>query len=166
MSGRRDRRPSSGALAAAERLLGRRALTRHELTERLGARGHGEADIAAALGRLEAAGIVDDARLARDWIARSAAAAGRGRERILATLAARGIDPALAAAAWARATEDGEIDEGARVARAVRRRLGAPGPITARGRLARVYNALLSEGFDPEAVASALAPYGFERADA
>src|SRR6516225_3888253 len=161
MSGRRDRRPSSGALAAAERLLGRRALTRHELTERLGARGHAEADIAAALGRLEAAGIVDDARLAR-----SAAAAGRGRERILATLAARGIDPALAAAAWARATEDGEIDEGARVARAVRRRLGAPGPITARGRLARVYNALLSEGFDPEAVASALAPYGFERADA
>jgi hypothetical protein len=47
----------------------------------------------------------------------------------------------------------------------VRKRLGVPPGSADRGRLARVYNALLSEGFGEEQVEAALAPFGFERND-
>ena len=49
---------------------------------------------------------------------------------------------------------------------AVRRRLGTPPGGADESRLARVYNALLSEGFEPGRIASALVPYGFRGDDA
>jgi len=147
------------------RLLGRRALTRREVVERLAKRGHDEAAVDAAVSRLSDAAAIDDLRLARSWIGSSAVARGRGRKRAIAELAARGVDPSAAAAAWSSAVDDGAIDEDAMLRRAVRRRLGpAPGRAD-RARLARVYNALLYEGFPRAGVASALAPYGFEGMD-
>jgi len=143
-------------------LLARRALTRREVAERLAARGHDTQAVDDALSRLTARGALDDAALARRWIGDAAAARGRGRSRALATLEARGVDPAVASSAWAEAVDDGAIDGASLLARAVRRRLGAPGGTVDRGRLARVYNALLSEGFEPTELESALAPYGFE----
>ena len=147
------------------RLLARRPLTRQELAERLTARGHEPLHVEDALSRLADAGTIDDGALARHWIDVTAVARGRGRKRAVAELAKRGVAPAIAASAWQAAVEDGVIDEAAMVARAVRRRLG-PAPARAdRGRLARVYNALLYEGFEREQVASALSPYGFEGMD-
>jgi len=147
------------------RLLARRALTRAEVAERLAARGHQPQDVEAALTRLAAASAIDDAALARHWIGVTATARGRGRKRAVAELAKRGVAPAVAASAWSDAVADGVVDESAMVRRAVRRRLGpAPGRAD-RGRLARVYNALLYEGFEREQVASALSPYGFEGMD-
>ena len=147
------------------RLLARRALTRHEVVVRLGERGHGDDDIAAAVSRLIDASAIDDRALARHWIGSQAAARGRGRERALAELAARGVEEAVASSAWAEAIADGAIDEDATLARTVRSRLGAPPGRATVGRLARVYNALLHEGFKQEQVAAALAPYGFEGTD-
>jgi regulatory protein len=147
------------------RLLARRALTRREVEDRLRARGHDDAAVAAALERLSGAGAVADDVLARNWIASQAVARGRGRARALSELEARGVDAAVAASAWAAVADDGAIDEVALLTRAVRRRLGqAPSP-TGKGRLARVYNALLSEGFEPQQVEAALAGYGFERTE-
>jgi SOS response regulatory protein OraA/RecX len=83
----------------------------------------------------------------------------------MAELAARGIAEETAAAAWREAAEDGTIDEVGHLERAVRRRLGPPPGRANRGRLARVYNALLSEGFEREPIEAALAPYGLERTD-
>lgn len=146
-------------------LLARRSLTRHEIIERLSARGHDTPGIDAAVSRLAEAGLIDDMKLATGWIASTALTRGRGRERALATLVARGIDPGTAETAWAAAVRDGAVDDAALAAKAVRRRLGpAPGRAD-RARLARVYNALLSEGFESEQVASALSPYGFEGTD-
>jgi SOS response regulatory protein OraA/RecX len=147
------------------RLLARRSLTRHEVVTRLGLRGHEDSDIQDAVGRLAASGAIDDAALALHWIVTHAAPRGRGRERALAELAARGIDEAVAASAWLQAGEDGAIAGDDLLARAVRRRLGAGPAPAGRGRLARVYNALLSEGFGQKEVEAALAPYGFERID-
>ena len=145
------------------RLLSRRSLTRREVALRLKARGHGDDEVEDAVSRLAAQSAIDDRALALHWIASQAADRGRGRERALAELAARGVDEAVAASAWAEAIEDGAIDEEALVSRAVRRRLGPPPGRADRGRLARVYNALLHEGFRQAQVETALAPYGFKR---
>jgi regulatory protein len=153
------------AHADAVRLLARRPLGRRELLERLVARGHAPSDADEAVVRLEAAGVVDDLALARHWIATHARSRGRGRDRTIAELRARGVDPETAARAWAEALADGEIDEIEGVRRAVRRRLGEPPGDPGSARLARVYNALLSEGFEPDDVASALVPYGFGRTE-
>lgn len=161
MASRRGDRGPQDAFDAAVRLLARRPLTRDELTRRLARAGHGRERIAEAIRRLEAARLVDEAALARDGLA-SKSAAGRGRLRAIAELVARGIAPDEARRAWSEAVERGDIDDAGSLARAVRRRLGVPPGRADRGRLARVYNALLSEGFEPEAVAAALAPYGLE----
>jgi regulatory protein len=147
------------------RLLARRALTRREVSDRLAARGHSQLEVDEAVARLSAMAAVDDGALARHWIRSQAVGRGRGRERALAELAARGVEPEVAASAWSSAVEDGVVDDAALLSRAVRRRLGpAPGRPN-KGRLARVYNALLFEGFEREQVETALAPYGFEGMD-
>ena len=146
-------------------LLARRPLTEREVIARLRAKGHDDGAIEAAVERLRASRAIDDRELARTWIATQAAARGRGRERSLATLEARGIEPAVAEAAWREAIEDGAMDESDALARAVRRRLGQAPSEASRARLARVYNALLQEGFEPGAIEAALRPYGFEGTD-
>ena len=145
----------------AVRLLARRDLTRRALGDRLAAKGHAEDEVARALDRLQDAGAVDDAAYARRFIADRGLA--RGRERILAELEERGVDGDVAARAVSELTEEGVRDDAEALARAVRRRLGAPPGRADRGRLSRVYNALLSEGFEPASVASALVPYGYLR---
>lgn len=155
----------SDAYQDGVRLLSRRSLTRREVALRLKERGHGDDDIDEAIVRLAALSAIDDRALALHWIASQAAGRGRGRERALAELVARGVDEALAASAWSQALEDGAIDDEALVSRAVRRRLGPPPGRADRGRLARVYNALLHEGFRQAQVETALAPYGFKRND-
>ncbi len=133
--------------------------------EGLRAKGHGDKDVAAAVSRFAASSMIDDRALAQDWIETRAAARGRGRERAIAELAARGVDAAVAADAWSDAVETGSIDERALLARAVRRRLGVATRSANSGRLARVYNALLHEGFEREQIEAALVPYGFEGID-
>jgi SOS response regulatory protein OraA/RecX len=147
------------------RLLSRRSLTRREVVERLSARGHGADEVETAIDRLTAASAIDDRALARHWIGSQAVARGRGRTRALAELTARGVPESVASSAWAEAMEDGAIDDVASLSRAVRRRLGAPPGRGDGRRLARVYNALLDEGFGREQVEAALVPYGFERTD-
>ena len=147
------------------RLLSRRSLTRREVVLRLKERGYEDDDVEAAVSRLVAVSAIDDAALARHWIGSQAAAAGRGRERAVAQLVARGVDGAVASSAWAEAVLDGAIVEDALLAKAVRRRLGPQPGRAGKARLARVYNALLHEGFGREHVEAALAPYGFEGTD-
>jgi len=142
----------------AVKLLARRAYSRRAIEERLAAKGHAPGRIDDALTRLAAAGALDDEAYARRYVADQGAA--RGRERLLAELAARGVPQDVAS----RAFQD--RDDAGALARAVRRRLGAPPGKADRGRVARVYNALLSEGFEPGCIASALVPYGFRGDDA
>jgi len=147
------------------RLLSRRSLTRREVVSRLKGRGHGDDEVEKAVSRLAAQSAIDDRALALHWIASQAAGRGRGKDRALAELVARGVDESVAASAWSEAVEDGAIDDDALVSRAVRRRLGAPPGRADMGRLARVYNALLHEGFQDAQLEAALAPYGFKRND-
>jgi regulatory protein len=155
----------SDAYQHGVRLLSRRPLSRREVAERLLAAGHEADDVEAAVVKLTAGKAIDDDALARHWIGSQASARGRGRLRALQELAARGVDEAVAAAAWSDAVADGSIEDDELLARAVRRRLGPPQGAHKGTRLARVYNALLSEGFESAEVERALAPYGFQRTD-
>jgi regulatory protein len=148
----------------AVKLLARRAYSRRAIEERLVTKGHDRERVEEALSRLASSGALDDGAYARRFIAERGRA--RGRERLVAELAARGIDPEVAARALEEAGDEGEYFDAHALAAAVRRRLGVPPGSADRGRLARVYNALLSEGFEPGRIASALVPYGFRGDDA
>ena len=152
-----------GAYDDAVRMLARRLLTRRELTAKLEAKGHEPAAIDEALARIGATYKIDDETVAADRV--RARGVSRGRARVVGELASRGVDETAAASAWEEAVASGAVDPVASLARAVRRRLGPPPGGATRTRLARVYNALLAEGFDESAVEAALAPYGLERDD-
>lgn len=84
----------------------------------------GEAQVDALLGRLEAAGLLDDRRYA-DAAARGLARRGRSRRGIGATLLRKGVPADLARATVDRLeAEDPEVEIKAAVAYARRRRLG------------------------------------------
>ena len=142
----------------AVRLLARRPLARAELCLRLVDAGHSAAAVEAAVDRAERQGWVDDGKLAYDYVVTRSARLGRGRARLVAELIARGVCRDIAEDAWRRAVAHGEVDEGAAVATALSRRLAAGGRLD-RSRYARVYNALLREGFERDEVESALAPH-------
>ncbi|MCG8458108.1 MAG: recombination regulator RecX [Holophagales bacterium] len=78
-------------------LLARRAHFRRELEAKLRARSYEEAEIEAALVRLEELGHVDDAATARQWLEERTRQGGWGRRRLRAELERRGADPDLAA---------------------------------------------------------------------
>jgi SOS response regulatory protein OraA/RecX len=145
-------------------LLAARPLTRREVADRLIRKGHDHGAVEDAVQRLVGSSAIDDDALARHWIA-TQAARGRGRDRAVASLIARGVQESVAEAAWSAAVADETLDEPQVLARAVRRRLGAVPRAVPMPKLARVYNALLSEGFASGELTAALAPYGFRRDD-
>jgi regulatory protein len=91
-SPRGERRPAVSALEAGLRLLGRRAHSRTELRRKLARRGHPEADIEVALGRLVELGYLDDRSFASGLVRRRGTV--RGPLALSAELAARGVDRA------------------------------------------------------------------------
>jgi regulatory protein len=80
---------------AALRALARRAYARFDLRRRLLQKQHPRPAVEAALERLTAAGLLDDARFACDY-AVAKARRGRGPARLVRDLQAQGIDRAIA----------------------------------------------------------------------
>ena len=83
------------AYTVAARLLAMRPRSVYEVLARLRERGHNPSAAAAAVGRLEAAGVLDDANYARHF-ARVRAPRGHGPSRLLHDLLAKGVDRRLA----------------------------------------------------------------------
>jgi regulatory protein len=147
------------AESEALRLLARRPLSVAELRRRLASRGHDPRAVEWAVERLARAGYLDDLALAVEFILVRAARRGYGRERLLAELARRGVDPRTAAEAWTRALgEEPELDRASLRRRVCAELARAGGRLDARA-YRRVYNALLRAGFDGASVESELAPY-------
>jgi SOS response regulatory protein OraA/RecX len=95
------------ALAAATRALARRDLSRRRLDERLRARGASAPERERAVATLEAAGLVDDARLARRR-SEDLAERGWGDAAIAARLERDGVTAELARSAIADLAPEGE----------------------------------------------------------
>jgi regulatory protein len=134
----------------ALRLLAHRPRSASELRARMAAWGVDEVTAAGVLERLVELGQVDDRRLA-GAVVESRHAQGYGRLRTAHELVRLGVDDPAAAAALATLPGD-ERPEAERVAR---RRFGPPPYDDATARRAAAF--LARRGFDPDAVASALA---------
>jgi regulatory protein len=135
------------ATRAALRALARRAHARRDLARRLVQRQHPPAAVEAALGRLAAAGLVDDARFAEGFAA-SRARRGRGPQRILRDLWSQGVERKAAEAALARALADEAWDGERALREAAERRAVQLGPVPVRDRRRRLAAFLRRRGFD------------------
>jgi SOS response regulatory protein OraA/RecX len=107
---------------------------------------------------MERAGYVDDFRLAQQFIVARAERLGHGRSRLLGDLERRGVSPEESARAWQLLVDSGELTPGEQLRRAVRRRMRGRERLDARA-YARVYNALLREGYDTLDIRRELEPY-------
>jgi SOS response regulatory protein OraA/RecX len=142
----------------AARLLATRGLSEAELRQRLLAKGIPPADVDDAVADARERRWLDDAALARA-VLREGAGKGRGKDRLLPQLEARGIAPEVAEAAWRDLAGAGEVDPAAVLQHEVERRVRAEGGALTGKAAGRIYNALLRSGHDPERIRSALAPF-------
>jgi regulatory protein len=88
-------------------MLGARALSRAEITERLEVRGFQPAVVQAELARLERAGLIDDFALART-VCQTQVRAGRGRRALTAALRRRGVAREAATVALSELDEESD----------------------------------------------------------
>lgn len=147
------KRPEPSPAQRALGLLVRREHSRKELARKLAARGVDQADAAAAIDRMAAAGWQDDARFAAS-LARSRASAGYGPLRIRAELGTHGLDAATIAAAFSALAEAGEDDWPRQARELAQRRFGADLAADP-ARLRKASGFLLRRGFDGDAIRAA-----------
>jgi regulatory protein len=135
----------ASAYADALRLLGRRDHFRSELVERLRSKGHPPDEVEDAVARCEAAGVVDDPRLADRFVELRAVERGWGPRRLEQELRKRGAPTAIAEKA-SRLEEDRlELALETAIHRAARR---APAGWWRVGEArARMVNSLIRRGF-------------------
>ena len=110
-------RPRGTAKDRALRLLGVRARGREELRRRLWQAGFEDEEIAAALDDLEAVGLIDDERFAREVAAVEMGRRAMGRRAALASLRRRGIAADLAERIVEEESPPDEEDRAVTVAR-------------------------------------------------
>ncbi len=151
--------PDKGAFDRAVGLVERRPLTRAEVRRKLLAEGFEPGEAEAAVDRLAASGVVDDARLAAHDLLTRTARLGHGRERLIGELVRRGVDPSVADRAWDEIVGAGDLDPKDLLDREAARRVASEGGALDRKGYARVYNALLRAGFEPGEVEAALERY-------
>lgn len=149
-----DETATEEARLAALRLLDRRPLTRADLRRRLLDREHEPAAVEAALDRLEAVGLVDDAAYAAAFIRDGASLRGHGRVRLARDLRQRGVDPELV-----EATLDAEYpraDEHAVALELARARVGRLAGLELEAARRRLAGFLARRGLGSAAVYAAL----------
>ena len=128
-----------GAHRAALRAVSRRAHARYDLRRRLLQKQHPAPAVDAALARLEADGLLDDATFARTYAA-TRSARGRGPARLIKDLLAQGVERRVAEDAVHRALDDEGIDPAIAVRAVAEKRArqlaGLPAPVRKRRLLA------------------------------
>jgi regulatory protein len=143
--------------------LARRELTEKQIRQRLTRRGLEPDVIDEAVARLKAERAIDDARVAGAFARTAARLKGRGPMRLERDLQALGIERGAARAAVKDILADTDEKTLARQALARRwRRAERPEPAD----VARLYRALLRQGFGPSAARAALTALGAPDDDA
>ena len=138
-------------------MLARRELSTRQVRERLIEREHDRDEIERAIEHLLEQGALDDARVAKAYVATALKVKGRGRLRIQRELQEMGIDKAVAGEALASAF--GDVDERALVRAALQKKLRTRTKIDTPAEYARVYQFLMRQGFSPAVVTAALRQY-------
>jgi regulatory protein len=133
-------------------LLAARPRTKDELRQALRRKGFDEQTRETLLGKLDDAGLVDDAAFAETWVRSRHTHQGLSRRALIAELKRKGVDGEVAAEAA------GEIDRDAEEERArelVRKRLRTMGGIDERAAIRRLLGMLARKGY-PQGLAYAV----------
>jgi regulatory protein len=138
-------------------MLARREFSTAQIRARLLEREHTPEHVEAAVERLQQAGALDDARVARAYAQTALKVKGRGRLRIQRELNDMGIPREIAASALADTF--GDVDERSLIAKALTKKLRGRRKIDTPGDYARVYQFLIRQGFSADAVSGALRSY-------
>jgi regulatory protein len=138
-------RPRTSVKDRALRLLSVRSRSRSELRFRLIRAGYDPEEVDGAVAALEAVGLVDDERFARE-VAESKRRRGMGRRAGLAALRQKGVDRELAEQVVGDVNPEDEAERAYLVARARLGRLGAAAPEVAHRRTVAY---LIRRGYEP-----------------
>jgi regulatory protein len=137
-------------------MLALRARSSRELYRQLVRKGEPAEYVDAALGRLRAAGLLDDDAFAHQFARSKALGAGMSRRRIQQELARRGVPRDVGDGAVADVFAEEGLDEAAVVAQAARKKLRSLRNVDEATRTRRLYAFLARRGYDPDAIRRAI----------
>jgi regulatory protein len=137
-------------------LLAAQARSSRDLRRRLLQKGEPQARVEAALARLAAAGLMNDDAFARQFTRSRVLGRGASKRRVRDELFKRGVTGSAASEAIDEVFEDEQVDEGALVEIAARKKLRTLGGLDAPTRRRRLYAFLARRGYDGELIRSAL----------
>lgn len=127
-----------------------RAVT--ELRRLLVRKGEPEADVDAAIERLRANGLLDDANFARQLTRSKALGAGLSRRRIQQELSKRGVARDTSAEAIDHVFDEEGVDEDASIERVARKKLRTLTKVDDPTRKRRLYGFLARRGYDNDEI--------------
>lgn len=134
-------------------MLEARARSVAELRRLLIRKGELVADVDAAIERLVAAGVLDDAAYARQLTRSKAIGAGQSRRRIQQELAKRGVAREISDQAIGAVYEEEGIDDADSIERVARKKLRTLRKLDPSTRRRRLYAFLARRGFDSDDIA-------------
>lgn len=140
----------------AVNMLTARARSARDLERQLVRKGEPPEHAKAAVERLRAAGFLDDASFARQFVRSKTLGAGLASRRLRQELARRGVDRSVADDAVAEVLADENVDERESAASVARKRLRMLANVDPAGRRRRLYAFLARRGYDPDTIANAL----------
>lgn len=128
-------------------MLARAPRSVRDLRRRLVLKGETEADVDAAIQRLTAAGLLDDAAYARAFVRAKVSSQGFSRRRLQQELAKRGVAREVADAAIVEVLHDDEVDEVANIERAAVKKLRMLRGLDEETQRRRLYGYLARRGY-------------------
>lgn len=149
----------AGELATYDRAIGLLAAqgrSAQELRRRLVQRGESAPYADAAVARLVAAGLLDDAAYARQLARSRVLGRGESRRRVAQVLGQKGVARELADEAVAEVFDEEAVDEGEMVEVAARKRLRSLSGLDDATRRRRLWGYLARRGFDGSAIRGAV----------
>ena len=145
-------KPKRSTYERALDMLEARARAADELRRLLIKKGEPQHDVDAAIQRLRAAGLLDDANFARQLTRTKALGAGLSRRRIQQELTRRGVARETADRAIEEVFDEEGIDEGASIERVARKKLRMLGKVDPATRKRRLYGFLARRGYDNDGI--------------
>jgi regulatory protein len=146
-------RPKRSTYERALDMLEARARASIELRRLLIKKGEPEADVDAAIERLQAAGVLDDANFARQFTRSKALGPGLSRRRLQQELSKRGVNRELSADAIEEVFVDEGVDESATIERIARKKLRTLSKLDVEIQRRRLYGFLARRGYDSDDIA-------------
>jgi regulatory protein len=145
---------TQAAYLDAIKMLSRRELSEAQIRQRLGRRGHTEAAIESAVGRLREGRAIDDVRVAEAIARDQIATKRRGRRRAEQQIRQAGITPEIARRATRAVSET--VDPDAQIEVSLAKRLRGGNRLTDEKTFRRLYRYLVGQGFEPDRVLAML----------